>query len=562
MISAKSKTSVFDVKGHLFPIFIVLIVGLLLFLTVELVDSNLFISQFLVENSIWHRILDVYLLIVSFSIFLISFFTYPQTEDNRLLIIGFTFLIGGILYWIQILDIPSHLGAGYGISSPRNTFLLCLAIRIINGICFCLIFTTKFNNKYNLRRRYLWLSTIVIVLVIYSIISSPFIKQEYLINDYGLTGLSILLLAVAALLYIYVLYYTLREYIKTNEFVLRLLCCGFILMFYSEIAFMGMKEIFDINSALSQFYLVVSYGILFYAFYIESIKKPYTQLSKAMEDLDEYLKEMDKLVDNRTTELRGMYEKLMADQEIARGIQLSMLPSELPENEYVSFSAGYVPAEKLSGDFYNVFKIDESRFGICIGDVSGHGVSAAMLSIFTFQKIQSLMEEAAGEGISIPSMVLTHLYESFNSANFNDDMYIVMLYGVFNTQTGILSYASGGLNTSPLRIRPDGSVQELDSDGFAICKLGDFIRPKFANRQVLLFPGDKLLLYTDGLVEARNSSKEEYSIKRLKNAIKKYNRWGINHLTEAIINNVKEFVGNEKLADDITLLSMDVLPPF
>ena len=207
-------------------------------------------------------------------------------------------------------------------------------------------------------------------------------------------------------------------------------------------------------------------------------------------------------------------------------------------------------------------KIDESRFGICIGDVSGHGVSAAMLSIFTFQKIQSLMEEAAGEGISIPSMVLTHLYESFNSANFNDDMYIVMLYGVFNTQTGILSYASGGLNTSPLRIRPDGSVQELDSDGFAICKLGDFIRPKFANRQVLLFPGDKLLLYTDGLVEARNSSKEEYSIKRLKNAIKKYNRWGINHLTEAIINNVKEFVGNEKLADDITLLSMDVLPPF
>ena len=74
--------------------------------------------------------------------------------------------------------------------------------------------------------------------------------------------------------------------------------------------------------------------------------------------------------------------------------------------------------------------------------------------------------------------------------------------------------------------------------------------------------GDKLLLYTDGLVEARNSSKEEYSIKRLKNAIKKYNRWGINHLTEAIINNVKEFVGNEKLADDITLLSMDVLPPF
>ncbi|NLX64307.1 MAG: SpoIIE family protein phosphatase [Clostridiaceae bacterium] len=560
MNSTKAGSSVSDVKERYFSIFITLLLTLLLFLIVELSDNS-FISRILVENNIWHRILDVYLLIVSFSIFFISFHTYPQTKDNRLLIIGFTFLIGGILYWIQILDIPSYLGAGYGISSPRCTFLLCLTIRIINGICFGLIATIRFKNKHYIKRRYMWLS-IIVVFVTYYIISSPLIKQEYLINNHGLTALSVSLLTFTGFLYIYVLYFTLKEYLKTNEFVFKILCCAFILMFFSGISLMGMDEIFDINSALSHFYLVVSYGIFFYAFYIESIKKPYVQLAKAKEDLDEYIEEMDKLVDRRTIELRGMYEKLMADQEIARGIQLSMLPSEFPENEFVSFSAGYVPAEKLSGDFYNVFKIDDSRFGICIGDVSGHGVSAAMLSIFTFQKIQSLMEESADGGVSIPSVVLTHLYESFNSANFNDDMYIVMIYGVFNTQTGILSYASGGLNTSPLRIRPDGSVQELDSEGFAICKLGDFIKPKFANRQVLLFPGDKLLLYTDGLIEARNSSNDEYSIKRLKSVIKKYNRWGIDYLTEAIINDVKEFIGDEKLTDDITLLSMDVLPPF
>ena len=141
-------------------------------------------------------------------------------------------------------------------------------------------------------------------------------------------------------------------------------------------------------------------------------------------------------------------------------------------------------------------------------------------------------------------------------------MYIVMIYGVFNTQTGILSYASGGLNTTPLRIRPDGAVQELDNDGFAICKLGDLLKPKFINRQILLFPGDKLLLYTDGLVHARNSDNNVYYVKRLKSVISKYNKWGIGHLTEAIINDVTEFVGNKKPADDITLLAMDVLPPF
>lgn len=558
----KTRASVFDVKGRFFSIFITLIVGLLLYLVVQLTDSNFLISQFLIENNIWHRILEVYLLIVSFSIFLISFYTYPQTKEDRLLMIGFTFLIGGILSWIQLLDIPSYLGSGYGISSPRCTLLLCFTIRIINSICFCFLTTVKLKNTYVLKRKYMFLLTIIIVFVSYIIISSPLIKQEYLINDSGLTILSICLLAGTALLYIYALYFNLREYIKTNEFALKILCSGFILMFFSEVTLIGMNKIFDLNSALSKFYMAVSYGILFYAFYIESVKQPYAQLSKAKEDLDGYLLEMDKLVDSRTIELRGMYEKLMADQEIARGMQLSMLPSGFPEDEFVSFSAGYVPAEKLSGDFYNVFKIDETRFGFCVGDVSGHGVSAAMLSIFTYHKMQSLMEETAGEGISIPSMVLTHLYESFNSANFNDDMYIVMIYGVFNTQTGILSYASGGLNTTPLRIRPDGSIQELENDGYAICKLGDLLKPKFVNRQVMLFPGDKLLLYTDGLVEARNSGNSEYSVKRLKSTILKYNKWGIGHLTEAIINDVKEFVGGKKPADDITLLAMDVLPPF
>lgn len=562
MKSTKSGSSLFDVKGRYFSILITIAFSFLLYLTVELSDSKFLISQLLTDNNIWYRIFEVYLLIVSFSIFLISFYTYPQTKENRLLIVGFTFLTGGILYWIQILDIPFYLGPEYGISSPRCVLLLCLIIRIINAICFCVLTTFKFTNKYVIKRRYMCVAVIITVIVIYSILSSPLIKQEHLINDSGLTVFSICLLGVSALLYIYTFCFNLRQYIKTNEFVLKLLCYGFILMFFSEAAFIGTNRIFDLNTVLSQFYMAVSYGILFYAFYIENVKKPYTQLSKAKEDLDEYLKEMDKLVDSRTIELRGMYEKLMADQEIARGIQLSMLPSGLPENEFVSFSAGYVPAEKLSGDFYNVFKIDDTRFGICVGDVSGHGVSAAMLSIFTFQKMQSLMEETAGEAISIPSMVLTHLYESFNSANFNDDMYIVMIYGVFNTQTGILSYASGGLNTSPLRIRPDGSIQELENDGFVICKLGSLLKPKFVNRQILLFPGDKLLLYTDGLVEARDSSNNEYSIKRLKSTIQKYNKWGIDHLTEAIINDVKEFVDGRKPADDITMLAMDVLPPF
>lgn len=558
----KVRESFFDTKGRFFPVSITLIISLLLYFAVELFGSYLQVSKLMAVNDIIYTMFDIFLLIVSFSIFLISNFTYSQTKANRLLIVGFTFLTGGILYWIKIMNIPFFLGAENEVGSQKCALLLCLIIRMINGICFCFLSTFKFKNKYVFKRGYLYAITALIVTAAYFLISSSCIKPEYFIKNDALTTLSVLILTIISFLYIYSFYFTIRQYIDTNELVLKTLACGFIIMFFGQIVLLGMKQIHDLNSALSQLYMVVSYGVLFYAFYIESIRQPYAQLSKAKEDIDEYLLKMDKLVDSRTIELRGMYEKLMADQEIARGMQLSMLPVVFPENEDVTFSAGYVPAEKLSGDFYNVFKIDETRFGICIGDVSGHGVSAAMLSIFTFQKMQSLMEETQGEGMTIPSMVLKHLYESFNSANFNDDMYIVMIYGVFNTQTGILSYASGGLNTTPLRIRPDGSVQELDNDGYAICRLGNLLKPKFINRQVLLFPGDKLLLYTDGLVDARDSDNNEYSVKRLKSIISKYNKWGIGHLTEAIIEDVKEFVGSKKPADDITLLAMDILPPF
>ena len=556
---AEIRKSLFDAKGRFFPIFITLFLCLILFLIVNLIDRYFQISQALVENNVIHRITIVFLLIVSFSIFLISYYTYPQTNGNRLLIIGFTFLTGGILYWIKILDIHTYSVDQF--NTPKCTLLLWLLIHFINGICFSVFTTIRFKNKYVIKRRYLFALTAVIVTVPLLILKSPLIKQEYLINNAGLTSLSQIILGLSSLLHVYTLYLIIKKYKSTDKIALKVLSCGLILMFFSQVALINIKQVYDVNNVLSEFYIAISYALLFYSFYIESISKPYIQLSKAKEELEGYILEMDKLVDTRTIELRGMYEKLMADQEIARGMQMSMLPSGLPENEYVAFSAGYVPAERLSGDFYNVFKIDETRFGICVGDVSGHGVSAAMLSIFSFQKMQSLMEETAGEGMTIPSMVLTHLYESFNSANFNDDMYIVMLYGVFNTQTGILSYASGGLNTTPLRIRPDGSIQELDNDGFAICKLGNVLKPKFINRQVLLFPGDKLLIYTDGLVDARDSSNNEYSIKRLKEVIIKHNKWSIDHLTESIIKDVNKFVG-KKPADDITLLAMDILPPF
>lgn len=556
-----TKKSFLAVKGQFFQMFSTFLVSIIIFSLVIIIDDLPSVTGMIHINRVCNRVLEVFLLIVSFSVFFISYFTYPQTNHNHSLIAGFTFLAGGIFYWIMVVSFPSDLIAVETADCPKNTLLIWSLIRFINGVCFSILLSVKSDSKALIKRRYLFVTAAVVVVSGYIFIKMPSVSPDLIMDENGLTTISAITTSFISALYVYAFIRALMVFIKTGDVVYKVLTNAFMLMFFSEITVLAIKHVNDHKSLLSQLFLTASYIFMFYAFYIQNIRRPYLLLTKAKEELDGYLTELDNLVDQRTNELRSINEKLLADQEIARGMQLSMLPAEMPGNEYVAFSSGYIPAENLSGDFYNVFKIDDYQYGICIGDVSGHGVSAAMLSIFTFQKMQSLMEETGAQGMSIPSMVLQHIYESFNAANFNDDMYIVMLYGVFNIQSGIFSYASGGLNTTPIRIRPDGSIQELDNDGFAICKLGNLLKPKFVNHQVLLFPGDKLIIYTDGLTDARNSEGEKYSISRLKKIIQKYNKWGADRITDALVHDVKKFAG-EKPADDVTFVVLDVLPPF
>lgn len=556
---ADFRKSLVNEKTCFFHMLITILICLVINVSLQLGKGYLPHDSFTYQT-LFHHVLTYFSALILWSVFIFAFYTYPQVRDSRILIAGFTFFTVGLLDGAVLLSALSDalLKPAYVLSQNMMLWFITQFFMII-GFSF-LILAKKKPGRY-IKRRYPALAGVVAAVISYTLSATVPFEQLFFVEKLGVTPVGKSILVIVIIAYFYVGYRTMKIYKASGDKLNTALVCAFLMMVINVITMMGSTCLYDFHNLLSLIYQFIAYLIFFYVFYIQSIKRPYVMLSKAQKELNDYLAELDELVDKRTTELRCMNEKLVADQEIARGMQMSMLPSALPHNEFVGFSSGYVPAERLSGDFYNVFKIDDARFGICVGDVSGHGVSAAMLSIFTFQKMQSLLEEAGGEGMAIPSLVLKHIYDSFNSGNFNDDMYIVMLYGVFNVQTGILSYASGGLNTTPLRIRPDGSIQELDNDGFAICKLGDLIKPKFVNHQILLFPGDKLVIYTDGLIDARNQSDEPYSLERLKKTILHHNKWGVDHLSEAIIKDVQSYTGNRTL-DDITVVAMDVLPPF
>ena len=418
------KKNVSNKSSLLIPLFFVAII----FVTINLLSCNFNHNlKITTWNVFFHQLTTIVIVLISWSIFIFSYYTYPLVKDVRVLIAGFTFFTVGLLEGVALF---------YSLLCDQQIMLIWVISQLFILLGFGFLVLIKDTSRY-IRRRYPAL--IAISAVIISILFIVFIPAKYIriIENNSISALGIIIILSIVILYTYGLYRSMIKYKETGMNYFKKLSYAFFTMAYSQVTMFYISQMYDVVSLLSKVYQLIAYVLFFYIFYVKNVKKPFIMLSKTQNELNEYVTELDKLVEKRTTELRCINEKLLADQEIARVMQMSMLPASLPQDEYVRFSSGYLPADKLSGDFYNIFKIDDVHFGICIGDVSGHGVSAAMLSIFTFQKMQSLMEETGGDGMVIPSMVLKHIYESYNSGNFNDTMYIVMLYGVFNTQTGI-----------------------------------------------------------------------------------------------------------------------------
>jgi len=516
---------------------------------------------FISFNIPFHFFVEMACILVCVSVFLIAFYSYRFIFNTKLLAAGYTFFAVGIL------DV-SHLSGFTGYSvfpKPEELGLrTVLFISVSHLICaFGLVFVCGVAEYRKMKVNTLFWFLFEMGFLI---TATWFIAWNPLVivwmND-GMSAFPLLLIQVATvLLFVLGMVLTFRNYLIHPDRLQIKMAASFVLMISGEMLLIANGRSASYSESLTHFLTLTGLALLFDVFYIHGIRRPYIMLSEAKDTLNHYVNELDKQVEARTSELTQANNRLLADVELARDVQRSMLPDVLPHGETVRFSAGYVPAEKLSGDFYNVFRIDASRFGICIGDVAGHGVSAAMLTVFAFQSVQSLQEESHGAGVILPSFVLKHLYEGFNAANFQDEHYMVLLYGVYNMETGILSYASGGLNTTPVRVRPDGSIQMLESEGIAICKMGDFIKPQYQNKQLLLFPGDKLVLYTDGLVEARSPSRDAYTQERLAALLRTGARMDSDAMVEMVLADVKAFTGLDAPADDITMLVMEVTLPF
>jgi sigma-B regulation protein RsbU (phosphoserine phosphatase) len=246
--------------------------------------------------------------------------------------------------------------------------------------------------------------------------------------------------------------------------------------------------------------------------------------------------------------IRLAQERMEQQLESARIIQQSFLPARLPWEDDPRFDLAAVnlPASSVGGDYYDVILHGRDRLSLVVGDVSGKGIPAAIYMARLVSDFRFVMDPYKGSPAKTLEGLNRHLLRRGHSG-----MFITLLYLILDLNTGLITFANAG--HIPFLIRStDGSVEVVD--GAAGPPLGIIENLVYEDTEITIFPGNELLLYTDGVTEAMNDARESFTRQRLIEVVRP-----TSGRPEALVNTVVEavraFTGESPVHDDITLLT-------
>jgi sigma-B regulation protein RsbU (phosphoserine phosphatase) len=242
-------------------------------------------------------------------------------------------------------------------------------------------------------------------------------------------------------------------------------------------------------------------------------------------------------------------QRLVKDMEFARTVQESFLPQRAPDVPGYRFSAHYTPAQEVGGDFYDFIRLGGDRTGIVIGDVSGKGVPAALFMAKLGSDMRTLAFTEADPGVALAKL------NDLLADRSRRGMFATLLYLALDARTGAITICNAG-HLPPVIKKADGSVVRLAAAGGA--PLGIMPGLQFARETAALGPGDTVVLYTDGIIEAMNAREELYGFDRFE-ALLRGGPPEPEQLTNAVIADVNRFTGLSPQHDDMTLVCFGAL---
>lgn len=324
--------------------------------------------------------------------------------------------------------------------------------------------------------------------------------------------------------------------------------------------------------------IILTVGIIIFYYAINrSIIKPIVTLKKATEELIDNLgsdqpfsvdintndeieilgdsfEEMDRNLKRyiqENTEITAEKEHLLTELELAHRIQTDMLPGVFPpypDRKDFDVYASMDPAKEVGGDFYDFFLLDEEHLGLVMADVSGKGIPAALFMMMAKIMIRNL----AKTGLS-PKEVLERVNEQICENN-NEEMFVTVWLGVLDLGSGMITAVNAG-HEYPILKKPGGAFEILnDRHGFVI---GGMEGVHYKEYELLMEPGSRLFLYTDGLPEATNAENEMFGTERAVAVLNEAADQSPKELLHTLKEAADSFVGDAPQFDDLTMMCVD-----
>ncbi|HLY19059.1 MAG TPA: SpoIIE family protein phosphatase [Bryobacteraceae bacterium] len=229
--------------------------------------------------------------------------------------------------------------------------------------------------------------------------------------------------------------------------------------------------------------------------------------------------------------------------EAASVTQRGLLPREIPRFPGYGISAAWRPAGAVSGDYLDVLRLDESHLALCVADVIGKGVPAALL----MSNVQAAVHALAGEKLSTGE--LAGRINRIVAGNLGSGKFITFFYGVLDSQRRRFSYTNAG-HCEPILVRQNGECTRVNHGGVV---LGVFPDWTYHEAHLDLSPGDRLVLFTDGITEIANAADEEFGEERLMEVLRTHRALDAEAMQQRVMAAVADFSGG-KFQDDATLI--------
>lgn len=248
------------------------------------------------------------------------------------------------------------------------------------------------------------------------------------------------------------------------------------------------------------------------------------------------------------SEILEKNQLIQREMEAAKKVQEYIIPTEFNDIDYPKVTGRYLPIEDIGGDFYDIYKISDTKSGFLIADVTGHGIPAAlvmsmakmMFNVFTLQT-ESTKELFSRVNLEIKKMLL-------------DSQYITAFYAIYNSETCMMSISNAG-HVMPLFYQAEKNrVIALDAFGFF---LGISEETGYEEKHLRVGENDRLLLFTDGITEIKNKEREEFGENRLAKFMIENRDLKGNDFCNLLLDTLKDFSKIESRDDDIAFLNVE-----